>query len=67
MAWTQEELDSIEKAYKSGVKKVKFKDRETEFRDLNEMQTIIREARKELNGSTRTPYAYASYNRGYQR
>lgn len=65
MAWTQEELNTIEQAYKSGVKKVKFKDRETEFRDLNEMQAIIREARKELNGSTRTPYL-GSYNRGYQ-
>lgn len=65
MTWTQEELNTIEQAYKSGVKKVKFKDRETEFRDLNEMQTIIREARKELNGSTRTPYL-GRYNRGYQ-
>jgi hypothetical protein len=66
MAWTQEELNTIEQAYKSGVKKVKFKDRETEFRDLSEMQKIIREARAELNGATRKPYAYASYNRGYQ-
>lgn len=65
MAWTQEELNTIEQAYKSGVKKVKFKDRETEFRDLSEMQKIIREARAELNGSTRTPYL-GRYNRGYQ-
>ena len=66
MAWTQQELETIEQAYKSGVKKVKFKDRETEFRDLSEMQTILREARAELNGSMRAPYVYKQFGRGYQ-
>lgn len=66
MAWTQEELNEIETAYKSGVKRVKFKDRETEFRDLSEMQQIIRSAKAELNGSTRSAYKYSSYNRSYQ-
>lgn len=67
MAWTQSELAEIEKAYKSGVKKVKFKDRETEFRDLDEMKQIIREAQQELSGTKRKPWRYSQYDRAYQR
>ncbi len=65
MAWTLTELAEIEAAYKSGVKKVKFKDRETEFRDLAEMKNIINEAKVELNQRSRAPYA-PTYGRGYQ-
>ncbi len=66
MAWTSDELAAIETAYKSGVKKVKFKDRETEFRDLSELKQILEDARAELSNKTRKPYFYTSYNRGYQ-
>lgn len=66
MAWTQAELDAIEQAYKSGIKRVQFKDRATDFRDLAEMKQIINDARTELGGTKRKPHFYTRYDRGYQ-
>lgn len=67
MAWTQAELDALEFAYKSGVTRVKYKDRETEYRSLQEMRSLIDEARREINGTRRRPHTYTSYSRRYQR
>lgn len=40
MAWTQADLDALETAIKTGVRKVTYRDgRTTEFRDLAEMLT----------------------------
>lgn len=66
MAWTQQELESLEKAYKSGIKRVQFKDRATEYRDLNELRQVLEEARRELNNTQRKPHFFTAYKRGYQ-
>ncbi len=67
MAVTQADIDALELAIASGAKKVKFSDRETEYRDLNEMKEILRGMKVSLCGGRREPYRYTSYNRGYQR
>lgn len=66
MAWTQQQLDEIEDALKSGVQSVKFNGRETTFRSLEEMRQIINDGRAELAGKKRKPHFYSSYDRGYQ-
>lgn len=66
MALTQSDIDALEMAIASGVKKVKFSDRETEYRDLSEMKEILRDAKAAVSGSKRGPYLASSYRRGYQ-
>ncbi|TQV85201.1 hypothetical protein FKG94_03150 [Exilibacterium tricleocarpae] len=66
MAWTQKDLDDLEKAFKSGVLKVKYQDRETEYRSFEEMKALLEEARAQLSGKVRTPHTFTSYDRGYQ-
>jgi hypothetical protein len=66
MAITQEDIDALELAIASGAKKVKFSDRETEYRDLAEMKEILNRMKAALNGTKRRPYLATSYRRGYQ-
>jgi hypothetical protein len=66
MALTQADIDALEKAIVSGVKKVKFSDRETEFRDLNEMKEILNDARASVSGKRREAYRFTRYERGYK-
>lgn len=66
MAITQADIDALEIAIASGAKKVKFSDRETEYRDLDEMKQILNDMRASLSGKRREPYRYQSYKRGYQ-
>lgn len=40
MAWTQTDLDKIEKAIAQGPQKIKFSDKEITFRSLDEMLKI---------------------------
>lgn len=63
---TQEDIATLESAIYSGIKKVKYKDRETEYRDLDEMKRILADMKSEISQTARTPYTYASYSRRYQ-
>jgi hypothetical protein len=40
MAWTATDLDEIEKAIKTGTLRVKYSDREVQYRSLDEMLKI---------------------------
>lgn len=52
MAWTQADLDALETAIKTGVRKVTYRDgRTTEFRDLAEMMTTRTLIQQALDGS----------------
>ena len=44
----QEQLDAIETAYYTGVLKVKYSDREVNYRTLAEMDQIIQKLKKKL-------------------
>lgn len=48
MAWTQDDLDAIEKAIKTGARSVAYTDRRVEYRDLAEMIQIRDMIRKDL-------------------
>lgn len=66
MATTQSDIDALETAIKSGAKKVKFRDRETEYRDLSEMKQILADMKAEMTGSKRPTPFFSSYGRGYK-
>lgn len=68
MAYTQTDLDLLEKAIAQGARRVKYADKEVEYRDLNEMQDLRRIMRDELglNGTNpaRRLRKYGSFNKG---
>ncbi len=66
MPYSQADIDALETAIASGAKKVKFSDRETEYRDLGEMRDILKTMKASVSGSKRMAYTYSRYERGYQ-
>lgn len=65
MAYSQADIDALKIAIASGAKKVKFSDRETEYRDLAEMKQILRDMESSVSGKRRTAFS-PTYSRGYQ-
>ena len=67
MAWTQTDLDKLERAIATGARRVKFGDVEQEFRSLTEMRSLRDEMRKELGliqgGSRRV---YPAFDKGLE-
>jgi len=53
--WTQADLDSLRSAMRRGVRKVKYADREEEYRSLREMKALEREAEEELGQRSKGP------------
>ena len=54
MAYTQSDLDAIEKAIASGERRVRLADKEVEYRSINEMLSARAIITAELEGSART-------------
>lgn len=65
MAYSQSDIDALEVAIASGIKKVKFSDRETEYRDLAEMKQILNDMKASVSGRRRESWR-PTYCRGYQ-
>lgn len=55
MAYTQADVDALEAAIKSGALRVRVADRETTFRSLDEMQTILRDMKRQVAGTKPGP------------
>ncbi len=53
MAYTQSQLEALEKAYASGTTRVTYGDKTVEYRDLLEIKRIISEIRAEISGAPR--------------
>jgi len=67
MAATQAELDALIAAKNSGVLTVKYADRTVTYRSLAEIENIIADMQRCLNGANARPVAaFASYNRGHK-
>lgn len=66
MAYSQADIEALEMAIASGAKKVKFSDRETEYRDLAEMKQILNDMKASVAGKRRRVYRATSYSREYQ-
>lgn len=65
MAWSLSELEEITKAYKQGVLRVRYADREVIYRSREEMKAIINEAEHELGIKKKGPFrATLSYSKG---
>lgn len=63
--YTLEQLNALEKAYAEGAHRVKYQDKEIEYRSMAHMKSIIEEMRKDLglsnkNSSNRTVGYYKS-------
>lgn len=48
MAFTQQQYDSLLAAYAEGTLKVRYQDKEVEYRSLEQMKTILAEMELEL-------------------
>lgn len=54
MAFTQADLDAIDLALKSGTNRVRFQDREVEYRSVDELLKVRGIIFAEVNGTTTT-------------
>lgn len=64
MAWTESDLTELESAIKSGARRVKYADKEVEYRDLSEMLQVRNMMRKELGVAAGRQRVYASFDKG---
>lgn len=64
MAATQSDLTAIESAIFSGVKKVKFSDKEIEYGSIAEMMSVRDLIKSELGASKRTQRIKMSVDKG---
>jgi hypothetical protein len=54
MAWNQTDIDKLERAIATGARRVRFADREVEYRTLEEMQAILDQAKRAVAGPRQT-------------
>lgn len=68
MAWTQTELDNLNKAIANGVTRVKYSDREVSYRSIEEMMKVRAAIMDELQlpGTTRASMRKFAYSKGIQ-
>jgi hypothetical protein len=64
MAWTNEDLEKLEAAMAEGALRVKYKDKEIEYRSLREMERLREQMKAELEGKSKTVRVQASYDKG---
>lgn len=64
MAWTQQDLDTLEAAMATGAKRVKYADKEVEYQNLKEMLAMRDVIREELSLNAKPKMRLASYNKG---
>ncbi len=65
MAWTASDLEEIEKAIKTGTLRVKYSDREVQYRSLEEMLKIRDLIAKDVNDSAAVPLRkFAQFSKG---
>jgi hypothetical protein len=62
MAWTQTDLDSIERAIASGTTRVRYKDREVQYNSLAELITIRNLIRDSLGSASKNKNQYGTYD-----
>lgn len=65
MAWTTQDLEALNGAIKTGARKVKYADKEVEYRDLDEMLRIRKAIMDELGlNSPGRERVLATFNKG---
>lgn len=69
MAWTQSDLDKLDKALATGVNTVAFRDRTVTYRSLDEMLRLRSRIASELQSTNSTVterVQRVSFDKGYQ-
>jgi uncharacterized protein involved in exopolysaccharide biosynthesis len=51
VAYTQADIDELKRVKASGALRAKFADREVEYRSLEELNQVLAEMEREVNGS----------------
>ncbi len=64
MAWTQADLDKIEKAIASGVRRVRFQTHEAEYQSVGDMLKARDVIKAELDVEARPGVTFAEYQGG---
>ena len=64
MAYTQSDLDKLEAAMAEGALRVKYKDKEIEYRSLAQMERLRDTMKREISGSKKTTRVSACYDKG---
>lgn len=66
MAWTQDDLDRLEKAIASGARRVRFQTHEVEYQSIDAMLGVRDLIKAELDPSTGPGVSFAEYEGGTQ-
>lgn len=66
MAFTSDDLVAIEKALKSGTKKVKYADKEVEYQSIDDLLKVRDLIRLELGQTSRLSVVYPILNKGLE-
>lgn len=67
ITWTQQDIDDLKAALKSGVRRVRFRgppEREVEYQSLAEMQQLLASMDQAVNGAT--TYRRVSFSSGFR-
>lgn len=64
MAWTQSDLDAIEKAIASGALMVRYNDKQVTYRSISEMMQARDLIRKSLGKTNATQRFKANFSKG---
>lgn len=64
MSWTESDLTALNKAIGEGVKKVAYRDRTIEYRDLGEMLSLKNMMEIEIGKVSRSTRVYPSTSKG---
>jgi hypothetical protein len=65
MAWTQADLDAINKAISSGAKRVRFQTHEVEYQSVDEMLRVRDIIMADLGQSQTSGMIFAEFGGGY--
>lgn len=55
MSWSQQDIDALDDALKSGHRRVRYADREVEYRTVDEMLKIRSQITASVNNTNATP------------
>ena len=65
MAYTQAQVDALENAIATGAMRVRVGDRDTMFRSLEEMKSLLAEMKAEVAGTTPIRHIRVKTNKGF--
>jgi hypothetical protein len=66
MAFTQAQITALEKAIASGALRVKYADRDVQYRSLEEMERLLGKMKAEVGGTTRMRQVRVNAVKGFQ-